>query len=163
VNDLISENKMLFTYKEFINHYNNRLNFIEYFSILSAIPHRWKLLIRGIGKLDLIENDIVDRLKRDHKPCKYFSKQYMLNVKMLPLNIQSKWEKEVHTGIVIEDWSFIYCIPFSITKLQDFQYKLIHRILITNSSLYTCGLKETELCTFCTETKESLVDIFLGM
>jgi hypothetical protein len=23
---------------------------------------------------------------------------------MLPLNIQSKWEKEVHTDIVIEDW-----------------------------------------------------------
>jgi hypothetical protein len=25
-----------------------------------AIPHRWKLLIRGIGKLKLIENDIVE-------------------------------------------------------------------------------------------------------
>ena len=61
VNDLISENKMLFTYEEFKNHYNIRLNFIEYFSILSAIPHRWKLLIRGIGKLKLIENDIIDR------------------------------------------------------------------------------------------------------
>jgi hypothetical protein len=50
----------------------------------------------------------------------------MLNVKMLPLNIQSKWEKEVHMGVVIEDyyWSFIYRIPFSVTKdtkLQDFQ------------------------------------------
>ena len=90
VNNLISENKMLFTYEEFMNHYNIRLNFIEYFSILSAIPHRWKLLIRGRGKLNLFENDIVDRLKRDHKPCKYFSKQYILNVKMLPLNIQSK-------------------------------------------------------------------------
>jgi hypothetical protein len=53
------------SYEEFMSHYNIRLNFIEYFSILSAIPHRWKLLIRGIGKLDLIENDIVDRLKRD--------------------------------------------------------------------------------------------------
>jgi hypothetical protein len=41
-------------------------------------------LIRGIGKLDLNENNIVDRLKRDHKPCNYFSKQYMLKVKMLP-------------------------------------------------------------------------------
>ena len=95
-----------------MNHYNIRLNFIEYFSILSAIPHRWKLLITGIRILNLIENDIVDRLKRDPKSCKYFSKQYMLNVKMLPLNIQSKWKKEVHTEIVIEDWSFIYCIPF---------------------------------------------------
>ena len=85
VNDLISEDKMLFTYEVFKKHYNITLNFIEYFSILSAIPHRWKLLIRGIGKLDLIENDIVDRLKRDPKPCTYFSKQYMLNVKMLPL------------------------------------------------------------------------------
>ena len=46
------------------------------------------------------------------------------------------------------------------TKLQDFQYKLIHKILTTNSFLYKCGLKETELCTFCTETKESLVHIF---
>ena len=24
---------------------------------------------------------------------------------MLPLNIQSKWEKEVHIGIVIEDYN----------------------------------------------------------
>jgi len=55
VNDLISENKMLFTYEEFMNHYI-RLNFIEYFSILSAIPHRWKRLIRGIGKLSLPGN-----------------------------------------------------------------------------------------------------------
>ena len=63
----------------------------------------------------------------------------MLNVKMIPLSIQSKWKKEVHTGVVIEDWSFIYCIPFSVTKdtkLQDFQYKLTHRILNTNSFLY---------------------------
>ena len=46
------------------------------------------------------------------------------------------------------------------TKLQDFPYKRIHRILITNFFLYKCGLKETELCTFCTGTKESLVHIF---
>ena len=30
---------MLFTYEEFMNHYNIGLYFIEYFSILSAIPH----------------------------------------------------------------------------------------------------------------------------
>ena len=41
-----------------MNHYIIRLNVIEYFSILSVILHRWKHLIRGIGKLDLIENDI---------------------------------------------------------------------------------------------------------
>ena len=66
----------------------------------------------------------------------------MFNVKMLHLSIQSKWEKEVHTGVVIEDWSFTYCIPFPVTKdtkLQDFQYKLIHRILITNALYIDVG------------------------
>jgi hypothetical protein len=46
------------TKQEFMNHYIIRLYVIEYFSILSVILHRLKLLIRGIGKLDLIENDI---------------------------------------------------------------------------------------------------------
>jgi hypothetical protein len=78
VNDLISENKMLFTYEEFKNHYNIRLNFIEYFSILSAIPHRWKLLIRGIGKLKLIENDIVDRQK-EHAKRKWLDLEAVLS------------------------------------------------------------------------------------
>ena len=47
----------------------------------------------------------------------------MLYVKMLPLSIQSKWEKKVPMGVVIEDynWSFIYCIPFSFTKILNYR------------------------------------------
>jgi hypothetical protein len=62
-------------------------------ALINSIKH-----LSGIEKLNIIENDIVVRLKRDPKPCKYFSKQYMLYVKMLPLSIQSKWEKKVHMG-----------------------------------------------------------------
>ena len=51
--------------------------------------------------------------------------------------------KEIHT-IVIVNWSFIYCILCSVTKdqitFQDFQYKVRHIILITNSFLYKRGL-----------------------
>ena len=56
VNELIPENKMKNLWITLI-----KLNLIEYFRILSAIP-RWKLLIQGVNKLDLI--DIVDRLKK---------------------------------------------------------------------------------------------------
>jgi hypothetical protein len=84
------------------------------------------------------------------------------------LKTQSKWEKEVHIGIVIEDynWSFIYCIPFSVTKdtkLQDFQYKLIHRILTKNSFLYKCGLKETEPFSVYQQCHFQLSLIFLSL
>jgi hypothetical protein len=34
--------------------------------------------------------------------------------------------------------------------------KEAHRITATHYFLFKCGLNETELCTFCTETKESL-------
>ena len=47
-----------------------------------------------------------------------------------------------------------------ILNYRTFKYKLIHRILITNSFFHKCELKETELCTFCTKTKESIVHIF---
>ena len=46
------------------------------------------------------------------------------------------------------------------TKLQNFQFKLSHIITATTTFLFKRGLKETELCTFCTETKESLLHLF---
>jgi hypothetical protein len=43
------------------------------------------------------------------------------------------------------------------TKLQNIQFKLLHRMLPVK-----CGLKETELCTFCMETKENMLHEFLA-
>ena len=45
--------------------------------------------------------------------------------------------------------------------LKLIQFKILHIIVHVNSFLYKCGLKETELCTFCMETKENLLH-FLG-
>jgi hypothetical protein len=69
-------------------------------------------------------------------------------------------------GIQIDNWWYIYSFPFRATrntKPQNFQFKLSHIITATNSFLFRCCLKETELYTFCTETKESLLHLFLGM
>jgi hypothetical protein len=55
----------------------------------------------------------------------------------------------------------IICNITKDTKLQNFQFKLLHIILPVNSFLYKCGLKETELCTFCMETKENLLHLFI--
>ena len=129
---------------------------------VGAVPKRWKNLITEYGRLDDIKNDIVNRLKSDKKkPAKYFYKLYLENIKESPLRSQIKWTQEL--GIQINDWWYIYSSPFRATrntKLQNFQFKLSHRITATNSFLFKCGLKETELCTFCTGTKESLLHLF---
>ena len=62
-----------------------------------------------------------------------------------------------------ENWDTIYQLSFKrilSAKLQSFQYKLNLRILDTNSMLLKCGLSETELCSYCFETKESLIHLF---
>jgi hypothetical protein len=126
---------------------------------VGAVPKRWKNLITEYGRLDDIKNDIVNRLKSDKKkPAKYFYKLYLENIKESPLRSQIKWTQEL--GIQINDWWYIYSSPFRATrntKLQNFQFKLSHIITATTTFLFKRGLKETELCTFCTETKESLL------
>ena len=43
--------------------------------------------------------------------------------------------------------------------LNSFQFKLSHIITATDSFLFKCVLKETELCTVRTETKLSLLHV----
>ena len=49
-------------------------DFLEYYGIVGAVPKGWKTLISEYGMLHDIKNVIVDRLKSDKKPCKYFNK-----------------------------------------------------------------------------------------
>jgi hypothetical protein len=38
--------------------------------------------------------------------------------------------------------------------------RIKYRILSTNSLLIKCKLKETQLCNFCNETKETILHLF---
>ena len=61
------------------------------------------------------------------------------------------------------DWSQIFVKAFQSTpdtKLRWFQYRIINRILTTNTFLYKIKLADTKLCTFCKDEEESLTHIF---
>lgn len=67
----------------------------------------------------------------------------------------------LHFGTVHVLW---YCVCVSVYDFFITPY--IHHlfsqaiILITNTFSYKCGLKVTYLCTFCTEIKECMINIF---
>ena len=46
------------------------------------------------------------------------------------------------------------------TKLRWFQYRLVNRILNTNTFLYMIGRSENDACEFCYKEKESLIHLF---
>ena len=68
----------------------------------------------------------------------------------------SFWAKEVEQGSFL-GWRYVGKIFTSLktvcreTKLKEFQYKLIHRIVVTKKDLYRYGIKEDDECVYCGE------------
>ena len=61
-------------------------------------------------------------------------------------------------------WKDLYIIPYQCTldtKLREFQFKILHRILTTNYSLYKMSLAPSPVCSFCDHNDESLRHLFV--
>ena len=53
----------------------------------------------------------------------------------------------------------MYTLPFLITKdskLIAFQYKIIHHILPTKSSLFRAGITDSDICSLCATEKQTI-------
>ena len=62
------------------------------------------------------------------------------------------------------DWNKIYSLPFQValdTYTRDFQYKLLNRIIFTNTKLCKFGLADSPLCTFCGNEEETPEHLFI--
>ena len=70
----------------------------------------------------------------------------------------SKWISELETDIYFENgFGNISKIIYD-HKLQNFQHKLLHRILPTNTVLVKIGNKDSLLCSFCKIATDSIMN-----
>lgn len=61
------------------------------------------------------------------------------------------------------DWEKIYLLPFKTTldtKLREFQYKLLNRILYTNKMLFRFKKVDSPLCDFCEKELKTIEHVF---
>ena len=78
-----------------------------------------------------------------------------------PENSQEKWLLDFNNEPI--NWKPAYILPFQCTnsrKLIEFQFKLLHRQIPTNTFLTKIGLKDNEKCTFCQKVPEVIIHIF---
>ena len=73
-----------------------------------------------------------------------------------------KWNIELE--IQGENWNWkktnlLIKLPLEV-RLKWFQYRIIHRILSTNSFLYKIGLSDSPVCTFCNHLPETISHLF---
>ena len=161
INDLLNENDAIMSYEEFNRKYNIRTNYLLYYGVIQAIPKSWKDKIKNSKKLPVVTNKSIEFVKTNKKSCQYFYNIFLSLISKSPVKQQEKWQTIFDHEF--DNWEQIYQTAFQCTKnnrLIIFQYKILNRTLSTNSFLYKCKLKETHLCSFCGETKESILHLF---
>ena len=118
-----------------------------------------------IGKLDNIKipNNPVFPFKlkvllKSSKGCNDIYK--LLNFKSITPKTHIKYANE---GFIIDDeeWKKYNSIPFKcLNTTLAFQYRLINRIIATNTFLYKIHYVKANTCTFCSTEPETLSHLF---
>ena len=145
-------------FNSFRNKFNVKCNFLQYYSILSSIPQNWKKLLQKGSK---------DAATPHTSICSLWCKaiySILLYLENLPPTTSEK--KNLVSGVEKSDLNKIYLLPFRATrelKLTMFQYKIIHRILPTNSLLHKMKKVASPSCRFCPSKCLTLSHLFINL
>ena len=160
VQQLLNENSDFLSVEEFNQRYNLNTNFVSLYQIRKALPFTWRQSIQKLNEISDIKLRLVPGKTSEPKDFTH------LNTKALYWMIldddhtkhktepacKRKWNQLFN--IREEDWSSIFLLPFQTcrsTRLQSFQYRLIHRHITCNYWLYKCKIKDDPKCSFCEE------------
>ena len=118
-----------------------------------------KHIIRDSGrKLKKVSSKKLEEIFTKKKYTKITYSAILQTVAAKPKKTQSRWFMDLSRYLPNTDWKSTYKIPFSCTvqtKLQSFQYRILHRTLATNTLLVKIGILNVDNCTFCLSTSES--------
>ncbi|KAK3083996.1 hypothetical protein FSP39_006453 [Pinctada imbricata] len=164
VNDLINQHGNFKQFEE-IQNISGCNNFLKYYQIIEKIPMDWKKRIKEFkvnnSLLDVCEDDEL-LIKLISNKCIKFVYEILRNkVFQSPDTRIMKWKHEL--GNMNEEYNHYYLFPkkcSSDTSLIYFQYRILNRILSTNTFLFRLNISETNLCTFCAVEEETLTHLF---
>ena len=138
------------------------LSFLDYHAILAAIPKETKTFLTG-QSVAAATTDLYSVIKKQAKPTAYAYNNLIINRTMLGKKCE-KWEEELDCDILFSDYADTFQRIKAITKIakfRSFQYQLNHRALVTNCHLHKWKLRDSELCSFCGQYKETLSHLFV--
>jgi exonuclease III len=160
INDILDDKGKLLNQNDISTKYNLTTNFLSCLQLRQAIPFNWKQALAACSD----GNQIIDPIMNS---CfiKYGDNLYPLDDianKMIYMSFISQLGREPtcinnwkidypQTNIT---WQEMFYIPYTCireTKLQSFQYKIIHRIVECNKKLFDMKIKPTPECSYCQE------------
>ena len=125
--------------------------------IINSMPASWRLTVKRattapvIDPLPdspaiLISNNLVPILDASSKQI------YRLFLEKKETTPTAKVKLAAKYSNIDIDWKSVYSLPFRTTlesKLREFQFKILNRIVFTNEKLFRFGMAESPSCAFC--------------
>ena len=150
------ESNELISMEQACERYN--LNFVQYHSIIAVIPQQWKdeLSTTRMRPPHTVYHQLMNKKKVSaHIYCETTEESQVIE------NLLNRWQKEipVNRESLQEAFRAIYVTSNS-PKLRSFQYRLVHRAIITNTKLYQWKKVDSPNCTFCLKYPESYTHLF---
>ena len=163
IGDLFEENRLM-TWERFQDVYAVRCNQLEYYGLLHSLPMQMqKDQTPGWYQQRPIIPTRLSYLFTNAAFSTTFVRSLMKSNSRCNddiIRIECKWRRDINSF----EPASVQQVKRSViaTKYIAFQYKLVMRILTTNTFLFLIRRREDDRCTFCKETAESLTHLFLA-
>ena len=155
--------------------YDTQLNFINYYALRNSIPKEWLKIVKKNITVDpqsakvKINKEIKEmhQNKRNKTTASISKVIYSILIKNKNVNNNNnkiKWETDLNYEIKDSIWEQIFRLTKTLTnctKLQFLQYRINHRVLVTNSLRHKWDSSISPLCTFCQKSNETILHIFV--
>lgn len=166
--DLIDKHTKTFYTFDRIGQLCNTKNFIKYYSLLSCIPpdlkNQLKEGLQGMTMYDFENFTVYNKFITNLQTCKsikFVYKDLVKSIFVLPNPKIEAWQEKVNMERF--EWRNFFLTLQKCCKnsyLKTFQYKLLHRILPTNTFLFKIGFVNSKVCTFCKNHDETIEHVF---
>ena len=132
--------------------------------IVNLISPQWRSIIKNstiLFAIDLIPNVPFIRTEEKSVPVLDISSKqiYWLFLEKKPVPPTAKQKLMTKYPNIVLDWKKVYSLAFQTTldsKIREFQYKILNRIVFTNEKLYRLGIVDSPNCAFCHDEVESI-------
>ena len=170
INDLLNESGDVLTFQEFRDKYSCKSNFLQYYQVVSAIPkHVWSLAkcSDSINRSFFTQNDNIFSLNESTQinlfkaKSKDFYNLFNVKIHTEDQTGPKRWNEIL--SLNKDGWTRIFKSLKNIckeTKLKEFQFKLIHRTIVTKKELFRFGIKTDDECLYCGD-KDSIEHSFI--
>ena len=152
------------SYNEFCQEFGAIINFLEYRSIISCIPSRWKTVVNNNNKVvENTENMILIGEKKMNIIC---SKNDIIYHALVVKKIdRSKAYRRFSEQLNIneDEWLNIYMLPHSVgvnNRVKESQYKILHNYAASNRLLFKMNILHSLRCNMCNLYEQTLQHLF---